>query len=302
MVRSNNTRHQAQLRPKTAIARAKTSRARATLMPQHGHHHDPLQGVCRWWRRKMNRKFGGKKIWVIGGSRGMGLALAKILAAAGARVIVSARTDSRHHDFPHQFLPLDVSNIPALKRACQSQKDLDGVIYMSGLHQQSLVADMDERHLLNMVAVNIQAPTLVAKWLGPVIQHRRGFFAICGSQTSFVGAPLGQPYSATKAYLKNLVETLAMELDRASIYLLAPGFVRTDLVKSITMPMPFTLEPAVAALGFAKGLAGGVIGQKMVIEFPFIITLFPPLWHHTPLWLRRLLWRAVRNKIVTPHH
>ncbi|MDI9314012.1 MAG: SDR family NAD(P)-dependent oxidoreductase [Hydrotalea sp.] len=251
------------------------------------------------WQKKLAKKYGGKKIWLIGGSRGMGLELAKILAHAGADVIISARSDPAHTNFPHRFIPLDVSDLKKLKKTCQAQKNLDGVIYMSGIHKQTLVADLQEKDLCDIVAVNIHAPTLVAKIMTPALNKRGGgFFVVCGSLTSFIGAPLGQPYSATKAYLKNLTESVAFENRNMWVHLLAPGFVRTELVKQITMPMPFTIEPEEAAFEFAKR----IMGPKLVIEFPFIITLFPKLWRVTPLFVKKAMWLMTRKNFLTQKH
>ena len=245
-------------------------------------------------QRNLTRKYRGKKIWLIGGSRGMGLALAQVLAQAGADVTISARSNPEDKNFPHKFIPLDVRDLKKLKTLCLAQKNLDGVIYMSGIHKQNLIADLQEKDLCDMVAVNIHAPTLVAKIMAPLLDKRGGFFVVCGSLTSFVGAPLGQPYSATKAYLKNLVESVAFEHRNMAVHLLAPGFVRTALVKQITMPMPFAIEPEAAALGFAKR----IMGPKLVIEFPFIATLVPKLWRLTPLWLKRTMWVVVSKKVL----
>ena len=246
-------------------------------------------------QRKLSRKYSGKKIWLIGGSRGMGLELAKVLAHAGAHVTISARSDPAHTNFPHKFTALDVSDLKKLQKLCYAQKDLDGVIYMSGVHKQNLVMDLQEKDLCDIVAVNIHAPTLVAKIMAPKLDKRGGFFVVCGSLTSFVGAPLGQPYSATKAYLKNLVESVAFEHPYMAVHLLAPGFVRTELVKQITMPMPFAIDPDEAALEFAKR----IMGPRHVIEFPFAITLFPKLWRVVPLWVKKAGWVMMRKKALS---
>ncbi len=253
-----------------------------------------VKNISKSVQKKLAHKYRDKKIWVIGGSRGMGLALAKIMAMAGAKVIISARSQPLDNSFPFTFVKLDVADLKKLKATCLAQKNLDGVVYMSGIHKQNLVADLREQDLLDIVSVNMHAPTLVAKLMTPGIDKRKGFFVICGSQTSFIGAPLGQPYSATKAYLKSLIETLAVECPNSFIHLLAPGFVRTELVKQITMPMPFAMEADEASLEFAKG----IMGPRLVIEFPLIITFFPWLWRSTPLIIKRFLWRLIRNKVI----
>ncbi|MGI9461250.1 MAG: SDR family NAD(P)-dependent oxidoreductase [Alphaproteobacteria bacterium] len=245
-------------------------------------------------QKKLNQKYHGKKIWLIGGSRGMGLALARLMANAGADIILSARTKPLDNSFPYQFLPLDVKHLATLTATCKKQKNLDGVIYMSGMHKQNLVCDLLEQDLFDIIAVNMQAPTLVAKIMAKDLDKRKGFFVICGSLTSFIGAPLGQPYSASKAYLKNLVETMAMEYHNLHIHLLAPGFVRTALVEQITMPMPFTMDADDASLEFAKR----IMGRSLVIDFPFIITLFPVIWRMTPLRMKKILWLMIRKKTL----
>ena len=87
-----------------------------------------------------------RTIWLIGGSRGMGLALAAELINRGAAVVISARKRPQHlaHD-SYLFKPLDVSNLDALITTAKKLKPLDGVIYMPAVYTPSAIANIKQQ-------------------------------------------------------------------------------------------------------------------------------------------------------------
>ena len=102
----------------------------------------PLNTPMRDWR--------GRKVWLIGASSGIGLALAQALHAQGARVCVSARQATLLNDFVQshpgsEALPLDVTDTQAMKAATArwqaAGESLDWVVYCAGhYHAESATA------------------------------------------------------------------------------------------------------------------------------------------------------------------
>ncbi|MGI9461248.1 MAG: SDR family NAD(P)-dependent oxidoreductase [Alphaproteobacteria bacterium] len=235
----------------------------------------------------MPQYFSNKKIWLIGGSRGMGLALAKKLISARAKLIISSRHPPKDIDkTTYQFSPLDVGHLAAVKKLCKKLPPLDGVIFMPALYEPGAVSTIDEKFLTNMIMVNIVAPTLITKYLASALEKRRGFLAICGSQAGNIGLPHGQPYSASKAYLKNFCESLYVEHPELTIHLIMPGFVKTDLTQKNNFAMPFLMTADKAG----DIIFAGLKAKRPIILFPKKLAWLLAVWGALPIFLQKILW------------
>lgn len=233
-----------------------------------------------------------KKIWIIGGSRGMGLELAKNLIKADAKVMISARQRPANlNKKTYQFLALDLSDEKHLTKLLNSippsLKDLDGMVYMPAVYEPAEIKDITKTELDTSLRVNCLAPTLLSITFAPLLQKRKGFLALCGSVAGDIGLPKGQPYSATKAYIKNFCQTMAVEFPYLTVQLITPGFVKTDLTAKNEFRMPFIMSAARAGQLIFKGIQS----QRFLIAFPLRIKLLLCLWGLLPYRLKKFLWR-----------
>lgn len=79
----------------------------------------------------------GKRYWLVGASEGLGLALAKQMHAAGARLVLSARNAARLEavcrTLPRtEAVPLDVADTAAVTAAAAQIGPIDGLIWFAG--------------------------------------------------------------------------------------------------------------------------------------------------------------------------
>jgi short-subunit dehydrogenase len=94
--------------------------------------------------------------------------------------------------------------------------------------------------------------------------------------------PEGQPYSATKAAIINLAESLhAEEGHHIDVKLISPGFVRTPLTDKNDFAMPMIIEPDQAAIAIADGL----LSKRFEIHFPKRFTMLLKLLRALPYGL-----------------
>ena len=106
-----------------------------------------------------------------------------------------------------------------------------------------------------------------------------------------MGLPQGQPYSATKAAIINLAESLNTECgDTVDIKLISPGFVRTPLTDKNSFPMPMMMEPEQAA----RMIADGLLSRRFEIHFPKKFTLLLKALRLLPYALSLRLMRRVK--------
>lgn len=232
----------------------------------------------------------GETIWLIGASEGIGAALAREYARRGATLILSARSEQRLQALArslgpsHIVLPVDVgdrASVDAAAARIAARGPVDRVINMAAIYDPGRTIEIDPQTAGKIVTVNLTGSFHVAQAAVRVLRDH-GQLALCGSVAGYVGLPQGQIYSATKAGVINLAESLRVELDgRIDVRLINPGFVATRLTRKNDFDMPALLQPSDAAEKIANGLDRG----GFEIHFPRRLTLALKL-------LRALPYRA----------
>lgn len=217
-------------------------------------------------------------IWIVGASDGIGAALAREYARRGARLVLSARSEERLRALAeslgegHVVVPLDVgewaSVAAAAGRIC-ALFPVDRVINMAAIYDPAKTVEIDPDMAANIVQVNLTGSLNVAQAAVRVLR-KGGQLALTGSVAGYVGLPQGQIYSATKAGVINLAESLRAELKgRVDVRLISPGFVDTRLTGMNDFTMPALLAPPQAATAIANGLDR----RGFEIHFPRRLTL-----------------------------
>lgn len=241
--------------------------------------------------------FAGKRVWIIGASDGIGAALAKAFAREGASLVLSARNARALQKLANelggaQTEPLDVSDGQAVARAAASVAQggaLDIVICTAALYEPSRIADLDPDRTEALLRVNILGTLNVARLCPPLLPDG-GQLVLFGSVAGYFGLPRGQAYSATKAAVNNIAESLAAELaPRIDVRLVCPGFVRSRLTEKndFTMPAIITAEEA------ADRTLRGLRGRSFEIHFPRRFTIAVKLLRLLPYWLALRLTRRI---------
>lgn len=219
--------------------------------------------------------FKGKHIWIIGASSGIGEALAHELAARGALLTLSARNKNKLNalnqdlNASHFVCTLDISDLQsvqdALLRISKNTKRIDSIINLAALYDPSSLDELDMEKTRKLVDVNLMGMFNLVHVVLPFLKKQgSGQLALCGSVAGFRGLPNGQPYSATKAAVINLAESLKAENMELDIKIINPGFVRTPLTDKNDFDMPMMIEPE----GAAKAIADGLLKKTFEIHFP----------------------------------
>ena len=235
----------------------------------------------------------GRSVWLIGASSGIGLATAKALHAAGARVVVSARNAELLQQFVDahpgaQAVVLDVADTAAIATAARyvkTQQGLDVVMYCAGYYQAMRAADYSLSEMLRHLDINYTGALRVLDAVLPeLLPQQRGHISFISSVAGFRGLPQSMAYGPTKAALINLAEALYYDVSPHGIgvSLINPGFVETPLVANNDFPMPALITPEKAA---AEILSGWRKGQ-FHIHFPkrftrmlLLMRLLPYRWY-----------------------
>ncbi|MEU9442680.1 SDR family oxidoreductase [Streptomyces sp. NPDC048304] len=177
---------------------------------------------------------------VTGGATGIGAAVTRQLLAAGSRVTVTGRTQSRLRDFaealgnPEELLTVagnaavfgDVQD--AVDRTLKTYGRLDTVVANAGFATHDTVADGDPAGWSEMVLTNVLGPALLIRASVEALKESRGRIVLIGSVAGFVNTP-GNLYGATKWAVTGLAENTRRQVTEFGIgvTLVAPGRVET---------------------------------------------------------------------------
>ncbi|WP_293170413.1 SDR family NAD(P)-dependent oxidoreductase [Oceanithermus sp.] len=206
-----------------------------------------------------------RRVWITGGSSGIGHALARRYARAGAHVVVSSRNAEKLAEVARETggaaYPLDVTDPEAVARVVgeiwEKEGPVDLAILNAGAAFKRAGRDDTAENLKKHLDVNLLGVAYALDALRPRMREAGGgTIALVGSLAGYVGLPRTSGYGTSKAALAYYAEALWAELRREKIdlKLVSPGFVKTPIVAANEFPMPFILEADAAARIIARGL------------------------------------------------
>jgi short-subunit dehydrogenase len=179
--------------------------------------------------------FAGRTALVTGASSGIGAALARDLAARGAKVIVVARRADKLAAVAAEIngiaAPCDLTNELERKALAAAYPEVDILVNNAGLGLYGLFALSKWPEVENMLAVNITALThLTHLFAQNMVTRRYGRVLNVGSTASFSPVPLFAAYAASKAYVLSLSEALDVELKPHNVLVtaLCPGGTKSE--------------------------------------------------------------------------
>ncbi len=183
-----------------------------------------------------------KTALVTGAGRGIGRACAEILAAAGARVIAVARTQSDLDPLKESCPALietwqaDVTD-EAFYLQIEALSRLDILVNNAGTNKPQAFAEVDNEILLAMLKVNVEAAFRVAQSATRVMlrENIEGSIINMSSQMGHVGSPNRTVYCMTKHAIEGLTKAMAVELAPHGIRVnaIAPTFIETPMTKTM---------------------------------------------------------------------
>lgn len=211
----------------------------------------------------------GEWALVTGASSGIGLAVARELAARGLKVAISARTRTalevlsaelkQQHGAESLVLALDLSRPGAGTELASalSAYSVGLVVNAAGFGTGGEFLDHRLEDECEMVDVNCRAVLELSHLFGRrFAEQRRGGLILFSSLVSYQGVPFAANYAATKAYVQSLGEALAEELAPRGVDVLtvAPGPVMTGFGARAGMTMRQSDQPAAVAAEIVRAL------------------------------------------------
>ncbi|MGV4887976.1 3-oxoacyl-ACP reductase FabG [Streptomyces viridosporus] len=181
----------------------------------------------------------GRSVMVTGGNRGIGLAVARALAADGDRVAVTHRgTGPPDKLFAVRAEMTDTKSIDtAFEKVEAEHGPVEVLVVNAGITRDTLFLRMDERDFTDVVDVNLHgAFRTVRRAVRGMVRARWGRIVLMSSMTYAYGAPGQVNYGAAKAGMLGMARSLAWELGprNITVNVVAPGLIDTDMSREIT--------------------------------------------------------------------
>ena len=187
--------------------------------------------------------FTGRVVWITGASSGIGRSLALVFAAAGARLILSARHEEALVEVQRAcgtaevcLVPFDLGDLDVVPaRAAEGLGCFGGVdimVHNAGLAARDRVVSTSRAVYEQVLRTNFLGPALLTQALLPSMFERGGgHFVVISSLSGKYGGPLLSAYAASKHALHGFFESLRAEEHTRGIVVtfVVPGFIKTEI-------------------------------------------------------------------------
>lgn len=239
--------------------------------------------------------------WVTGASAGIGRAVTLLLADRGWTVHATARDpdalSALAEERPGRIIPCpgDVTDADAMARIVadiEARAPLALVLLNAGIYLPMKAQEFDAAKAAKTFDVNL---TGVANGLDPVLKvmiaRGKGHVAVTASVAGFGGLPQAAAYSATKAGLIAMAQSLALDLMDLGVRIsvVNPGFVETEATEVNDFAMPFAMPPDEAA----RRIVDGLERPGFEITFPRRFAFFLRVLGMLPNQLYFRAWRRL---------
>ena len=181
----------------------------------------------------------GKVVLVTGGNRGIGAAIVSLLEEFGTKVAYTYRSDSIAQN-KALAIQADVTDSAAMEKAAQQVEEKLGPIYgivaNAGITRDNFFPKLKTDDWDAVIDTNLKGVYNTLMPVIPKMYERREGSVVCITSISGERGNIGQTnYAASKAALIGLTKSLALEAARYGVRAnaVAPGFIETDMVKSV---------------------------------------------------------------------
>ncbi|WP_181768283.1 SDR family NAD(P)-dependent oxidoreductase [Streptomyces albidus (ex Kaewkla and Franco 2022)] len=210
-------------------------------------------------------RINGSTVLLTGATGGVGHALARELAAKGAKLVLTGRRPDAlapiAAEFDARTVTADLSDRDQVARLAEECADADILIANAALPSSGELLDYTPEQIDRALTVNLHAPVMLARLLAPrMVEAGRGHIAFVGSISGKAATQASSLYNATKFGLRGFALAFRQDLHRAGVgvSLIQPGFIRDAGMFADTGATPpggmRTVSPGQVAAGVTRAV------------------------------------------------
>jgi 3-oxoacyl-[acyl-carrier protein] reductase len=198
-----------------------------------------------------------RNVLVTGGNRGIGLAIALAMRAAGHNVVVMARSGEAPEDLPAVAGDVcDTASVDAAFTAAEAALGgpVEVLVANAGITRDGLLMRMPDDDFAAVIDTNLAGAFRCARRASTgMIKRRFGRIVFISSVVGLYGGPGQANYAASKAGLVGLARSITRELGGRGITanVVAPGFIETDMTAELPEDRQQAYKAAIPAGRFA---------------------------------------------------
>lgn len=184
----------------------------------------------------------GKRVLITGGGKGLGFAIAGIMAKHGAEVIITGRNKQQLEEARvaigalctcQVFDLTDRRLIPAFVKTIEEMHGpVDVLVNNAGINMKKDMLEVTDEDFESVIKTNQSAVfSLSREFAKKMVQRKKGVILHISSMASQYGIPKVIAYTASKAAIEGMTRAMAVELSPLGIRVncIAPGFIETDM-------------------------------------------------------------------------
>jgi short-subunit dehydrogenase len=235
-----------------------------------------------------------KVVLITGASSGIGRALALELGKRGARLGLTARRGEELLRLAEEVegaggeamaLPADVRDFEAMKEVAERVRErwgrVDVLVANAGMSSTAAGTKLNAGDVGDVISINVLGVVnSVAAVLPAMLERGDGHLVAISSLASYRGMPKSGAYSASKAAVSTLFESLRVDLRKSNIAVttIHPGFIRTPMTAGRKKKLPFLLEPDDAACRIIRAIER----RARTYAFPWQLASLVRVIRHIP--------------------
>jgi short-subunit dehydrogenase len=256
----------------------------------------------------------GTRVLITGGSQGLGLSLAQMLAERGARVGVIARSlvprDEGELGPGIELIAADVADVAQLERAIEGFRadagGIDLLVINAAIASTGRFIDQPFDELDRMVDVNVRGALMTLRLALPsMIAQGRGHVVLTTCMTGIRGFPQVGTYGATRAAIRGISDGLWHELDGTGVgvTLAISAELETGMFAAHAERLPGWMRPREASdpARLARQILRAVEKQRRTLYFPGSDVRLLALFAGAPSAIVEFGLRQTRGLAAAPH-
>ncbi len=186
----------------------------------------------------------GKTALITGGGTGIGLGIANKLVKAGARIVITGRTEKVLQDAKDQlgnqccYIVNDICDLPEIPRLIHKIESeyapIDILVPNAGVHLKKETLEITDEELDHVLNIHLKSTfALVRECSKSMKSRKQGAIIFISSMTGLFGIPNVAAYGAAKTAIIGLMRNLAQDLSCFGIRIntIAPGWIMTEMMK-----------------------------------------------------------------------